>query len=298
VAGYALAARAMIAQGLSLPEYERWTDQLVVRHVHALSPSQRGTFAGGDTQSTTPSIAPSPWTLASVIAGPSSDAAASWARAELVRLNLKGDNASFLIFEALADARGVPATEFPRETSSTFHLSRGNGALFARSSWSRSATWMAMQCTRTIDVDHLPANAGNFVLTRGADEVVVDPSPYGSLSSLTSNAPTVDSAQLPADYRPSQAYWSEKTGYRWARQTASAIVAARCDYADQPNQVRTLYHAEMRLHTHRRLLIHAQRLANHCAINAHEKFTRHVAHCAQAGHGEGTPAHNLVHVAL
>jgi hypothetical protein len=92
---------------------------------------------------------------------------------------------------------------------------------------------MVMQCSKTVDVDHMHANAGNVVLSRGRDDVIVDPSPYGTLSSLTGNAPTVESAHLPEHYKPSQAWWSLKTGYAWARQTTSGIVAARCDYADQ-----------------------------------------------------------------
>ncbi len=233
VAGYALGARAMIEQGTPLPDYQRWADQVVVRHVHALSPGEKGIFVGGDTQAETPSLPPNPWTLAGVLAGPTSDAAAGWARAEIDRMHLAGDEKSFLIFEALADARNVKAVPFPRDTTPTFYLARGNGAFFARSTWSRAASWMAMQCTSAIDVDHLPPNAGNIVLTRGADELVVDPSPYGSLTSLTSNAPTVESGHLLPEYKPSQAFWSEKTRYAWARQTESAIVAARCDYADQ-----------------------------------------------------------------
>ena len=50
---------------------------------------------------------------------------------------------------------------------------KGIGALYARSSWSPSAVWMAVQCTKTVDVDHLPANAGNFVLSRGQDDLIV-----------------------------------------------------------------------------------------------------------------------------
>ena len=219
VAGYALAARAMIEQGVPLPDYERWAESVVLRHVHALLPSESGSFVGGDTQSETPSMPPSAWTLAGAIAGPSSLTAAGWARAELDRLHLAGSDKSFLVFEALADARGVKAAPYARDTAPTYYLTKGNGTMFARSSWSPRASWMAAQCTKKIEVDHLPANAGNFVLTRGADELVVDPSPYGSLSSLTSNAPSVESAHLPADYKPSQAYWSEKTGYAWARQT-------------------------------------------------------------------------------
>mgnify|MGYP002130841442 CR=1 FL=1 len=65
------------------------------------------------------------------------------------------------------------------------------------------------------------------------DDLIVDPAPYDSLSTLTGNAPTVDSPQLPANYRPSQAYWSVKTGFAWAHQTErgrhGAHAAALCD---------------------------------------------------------------------
>lgn len=233
VASYALASRAMIQHGVPLPEFATWADDIVMRHIHALGPGEKGIFVAGDTQETTPSIKPNAWTLAGAIAGPSSDKNAAWARAEMDRLHLKSEDKSFLIYDVFAEARGVPAAPFPRDTAPTMYLARGTGALYARSSWSPNAVWMAVQCTKTIDVDHLPANAGNFALSRGPDELIVDPSPYGSLSSLTSNAPTVESAQLPADYKPSQAYWSEKTRYVWARQTQSAVIAARCDYADQ-----------------------------------------------------------------
>jgi hypothetical protein len=81
--------------------------------------------------------------------------------------------------------------------------------------------------------DHQYANAGNWVLTRGADDLVVDPSPYGSLSTLTGNAPAIDTATLPDGYSPSQGYWGKKTGLVWSRQSGSGIAAARCDYADQ-----------------------------------------------------------------
>jgi len=233
VASYALAARAMMDHGMPLPEFQRWAGDVVLRQIHSLSPGEKGIFVGGDTQAETASLPLSGWTLSSVLGALAQEPAAGWARAEIDRLHVAGEDKSFLIYEALADARNVRPVPFPRDTAPTFYMAKGVGSMFARSTWSPAAAWMAMQCTRTIDVDHLPANAGNFVLTRGGDELVVDPSPYGSLSSLTSNAPSVESAHLPADYKPSQAYWSVRTGYTWARQTESAIVAARCDYADQ-----------------------------------------------------------------
>jgi hypothetical protein len=94
---------------------------------------------------------------------------------------------------------------------------------------------MATYCNPTPneDADHLAPSAGNLIVTRGIDEVIVDPTPYGSLSTLTSNAPTVDSKQQLAKYRPSQATWGETTHFVWAAQTASGVIATRCDYADQ-----------------------------------------------------------------
>lgn len=232
VASYSLAARAMIQHGMQLPEFERWTEEIVQRHVHALSPSEKMTFALGDTEADTAGIRPTRWTLAGVLAGPISDAAAGWARAEIDRLQLPSDSKSFLLFDVLADAKGAEPTPFPRTATPTFHLARGTNTLYARSSWSSSAAWMAMQCTSS-KFDHLPPKAGNLVLTRGSDDLLVDPSPYGTLGTLTSNAPTVEDGQLPAEYKPSQGWWGEKTDFTWARQTESAIVAARCDYADQ-----------------------------------------------------------------
>lgn len=233
VASYSLAARAMMEQGVLLPELERWAEQLVYRDIHARTPNEKGMFVGGDTQNEAPNLPPNPWTLYGVIAGAAAEPAAAWARAETQRLGLKSEDKSFLLFEVLAEARNVKPTAFPREKVPTFYAVKGTGTIYARSSWSPNAVWMAMQCTKTIEVDHLPPNAGNFVLTRGADDLVVDPSPYGSLSSLTSNAPTVESRELPPDYKPGQGFWSEKTRYAWAYQTESSIVVARCDYADQ-----------------------------------------------------------------
>ena len=237
VASYALAARAMKQAGALgsdvAANWSRWAEAVVLRHVHALMPGETGSFAGGDTEADTPSLAPSPWTLAGVAAYPGAGHAAAWALAELRRLGLRTDEGTFLLFEALAEARGITAAPFPHARMLTSYLARGTGTFFARSSWSPGASWMAVQCTRALDVDHQPPNAGNLVITRGDDELIVDPSPYGSLSSLTSNAPTVESAQLPAEYRPSQGYWGTTTGYAWARQTASSITVVRCEYAGQ-----------------------------------------------------------------
>lgn len=230
VVEYAAAARAMAAQGVALARVRPWLDDVLRRYVHALSPGG-GVFAGGDTQAETANLAPNPNTLAAVLIGDASRDSKAWAAAELARL--PHERLDFPLWGALAEAAGVAPVAVPRASWPTTYFARGVGSYFARTDWSKDAIWMVSRCSKTIDVDHSHPDAGNFVLSRGADDVIVDPTPYGSLATLTSNAPTVVSAQLPDDYKPSQAWWSVKTGFAWMRQTASGIVATRCDYADQ-----------------------------------------------------------------
>lgn len=231
VAEYALTLRVMRQQGVELPAAASWPVDLFKRHLYALAPSDR-LFVGGDTQAEEPYIEPFVYTLAAVAL---SDAAPmpfrSYAVAEMNRLKLEWND--FLLFDSLARGVGIKPVPAPRASWPTWYLARGTSTLHARTRWDASAVWMVAQCTKTLDVDHFHPNAGNFVVSRGKDDLIVDPSPYGSLSTMTGNAPTVDSPQLPANYRPSQAYWSVKTGFRWAFQTERGVVAARCDYADQ-----------------------------------------------------------------
>jgi len=123
--------------------------------------------------------------------------------------------------------------QVPRATWPTWYETAGNSTIYARTRWDDQAIWLVMQCSRALETDHRHPDAGTFVLSRGKDDVVVDPSPYGSQSTLTSNAPTVTSPLLPADYIPSQAFWGTQTGWDFRVQTKSGVIAARCDYSDQ-----------------------------------------------------------------
>ncbi len=234
VASYALAARVMAQQGAAPPAVRPWLDAVLRRHVYGLSPGGM-VWAGGDTQAETANVPVGFLTLAGVVLGDASNDSKAWAAHEIERLKLGEDDIAkqFALFGALAQASTVAAAEVPRQSWPTFYLARGVGTLYTRSHWGKDAVWTVLQCNKTIDVDHVHPNAGNVAMSRGPDDLIVDPSPYGTLSSLTSNAPTVESKQLPPDYKPSQAYWSVKTGFKWAHQTASGVVVTRCDYADQ-----------------------------------------------------------------
>jgi hypothetical protein len=229
VASYALSARAARRAGIEVAGVDVWLASVLRRHVYGLTPGDR-CHVGQDTGVETPTIEANALTLAAIALGDAAPDDRRWAKAELARLRLAADE--YLLFEALAvvgdRAQAVPRTSWP-----TWYVAGATGTVFARTRWDDRAIWLAAECAPALDVDHRHPKAGNFVLSRGVDDAIVDPSPYGALSTLTSNAPTVVSAHLPPSYAPSQAPWSEKTGWDWKLQTRSGVVALRCDYADQ-----------------------------------------------------------------
>lgn len=226
---YSLAARAMNDAGATIPGIDTWASALPLRFAHSLTPVTHMTYAGGDADNTTPHRAPANGALLAAIVGPANAQSKSLARKLNAELGLSNENP---LFDALALAAAGPSAGLASD-SPTHHLARGAGNWYVRGSWAPETVWSVFQCSRHVVADHQYSNAGNWVLTRGGDDLVVDPSPYGSLSTLTGNAPAIDSAVLPSGYSPSQGYWGESTGLRWSRQSASGIAAARCDYGDQ-----------------------------------------------------------------
>ncbi len=228
VAHYSLAARIARRAGIKVDGVEAWLASVLRRHVHGLSPGER-VYVGQDTEHEQANIAPHVLTLNAVALGDASPDDRRWARGELARLKL-GDKDYFL-YDALAGV-GDRAARLPRPEWPTWYATAATGTVFARTRWDERGIWLVAECPRGIGVDHRHPKAGNFVLSRGVDDVIVDPSPYGSASTLTSNAPAVASALLPADYTPSQGPWSKESTWSWATQTKSGVVAMRCDYAD------------------------------------------------------------------
>lgn len=228
VAEYALAARIAKPFGAKVDGVDRWLGAVLRRHVYALNPSDR-LWVGGDLDSEVAYPEPSAMTLVAVALGDASRDDRRWAKGELSRLKL-GDKES-LLYDALA-AIGDPPALVPRASWPTWYRAAGTATLFARTGWDDRAIWFVAECARTSALDHRSPNAGNFVLSRGTADLIVDPSPYGSLSTLTGNAPTVRSRQLPGPYQPSQGAWGAGVRWRWATRTAGGVVAARCDYAD------------------------------------------------------------------
>jgi MYXO-CTERM domain-containing protein len=228
VAEYALAARVAKAAGLATTGVPAWLGSLLRRHIYALNPSDR-LWAGGDFDDVHSYVEPSVLTLDAIALGDAQPQDKKWARGELVRLQLS--DRDWLLYDALASI-GDPPALVPRTAWPTWYQAPAVGTLYTRTGWDAHAVWFVAACAKTDSLDHRGPNAGNFALSRGEADLIVDPSPYGSLSTLTGNAPTVISKQLPANYQPSQGAWGEDVAWTWATKTQSGVVAARCNYAD------------------------------------------------------------------
>jgi len=233
---YAIAVRAMEEHGLPLPALDAWTNSMIVAAVHQTVPSKVGYFPTGDydVQDNNTGLEPiyafpAGSRYDAVLAVPSSDQAAAWALNEKQQLT-KGTGTFF--GNVLAEIRDVQPQDYRTQSSAPplWYLVRGTRQLVARTSWDSDAYWAIFTSAPAVNSDHHHFDASNFAFSRGADDLVVDPSPLGTRSTLTSNAVSADSAGVPGDYAGSQTPWN-KAELMWARGTESKVYAARSDFA-------------------------------------------------------------------
>ncbi len=230
IAELSLGARLMRVRGVEVGGVARWLDAVLRRHIYGLSPGD-GVFPGGDTEAEVSNVPPNVLTLDAVALGDASPDDKRWARGELSRLQLS--DKYYLLFDALAGVGDKPVLP-PRSQWPTWYVAAGTGSLYARTRWDDDAMWFVATCHAAIDTDHRHPDAGNFVLSRGHDDVIADSAPYGTQSTFTTNAPTIAAPGMArTDYTPSQGWWSEKTAFEWTTQRKTGVVAARCNYADQ-----------------------------------------------------------------
>jgi hypothetical protein len=235
VAEYAAAARALADNGAAFPEMSSWANTLPLRYVYATVPSNDGQYVGGDFDSTDVYRSPPGLTLDAVLLGPSDDQAAGWAQFLKGKLAsaLQPPSGSLAVWSALADLRTVTPVDYTAQTPAPplFYLARGTRTLYTRTSWDPSAFWGVFESAPQVNSDHHHFSASNFVFSRGADALIVDPSYYGCRGTLPTNAVTADSSVVIGTYAPSQTPWSEAE-LLWARGTSSSVFAARSDFAN------------------------------------------------------------------
>ncbi len=225
---YAVAARAVEANGMPLPALEAWTNSLAVRYIYGTVPTMDGQWVGGDLYSTQVYQSPSVNEVDAVLVGPSSDQAAAWAAFMKMQ---QAVGAGAFVYNAMAELRSVAPQDYRLQSPppSTWYLARGSRAMYVRTSWAPTAFWGVFSSPPHIVDDHEHFAAGDFVFSRGADHLIVDSSNYGENATFETNAIAGD-ANLVADYTPSQTPWSGAE-LRWARGTIRRAFAARADFA-------------------------------------------------------------------
>lgn len=226
---YSVAARALSVNGAPQPELDAWVDSIAIRYLHATVPDESGSWAGGDFDDESVYVPPNVNVLDAVLAGNASDTAAGWAA---FMKGAQGAGPGVYFYNALAEARSVTPIDFTASSPapSRWYVARGTRALYARSDWTAGAFWSVFSSSPSNVSDHMHYAASNFVLSRGADHLVVDPSVYGEPSTLATNAVSADSTIAQDDYGMTQTPWSEAE-LVWARGTADAVYAARSDFA-------------------------------------------------------------------
>ncbi|HTJ47641.1 MAG TPA: MYXO-CTERM sorting domain-containing protein [Kofleriaceae bacterium] len=232
VAELAMSAKALRDNGVDMSAWTKWENALVSRTLYATVPDKSGAYIGGDSESETPHMPVQSTTLDAAILDNADPTLKAYAAQVIKERGLHED--LFPMVDALAEANAPAPLAFPTD-SATWFYAPGSRTLYARTDWAKTGVWMTTQCAAQRVPDHMWVNAGDVVLTRGSDHLIVDPTPYGAFSTLTGNAPTVPSNNLPTDYRPSQGSWGtdQTVDFKWARQTQSGVIAARCDYAGQ-----------------------------------------------------------------
>lgn len=223
---YAVATRALEAQGSAQPEMDAWASALALRLMHGTLPKLDGNWVGGDLDSGSIYASPRREVVDAILIG-ASDPAASWAAFLAQKQALR---AGSWIYDAIAEARAATPADFRAQTPAParWYLARGTRAMYARTAWDEAAYWAVFSSAPAIVSDHAHFSASNFVFTRGGDHLVVDPSRYGEVSTLATNALSVDSAQLTGNHAQSQSLWSQAE-LAWARGTDDAVYAARSD---------------------------------------------------------------------
>ncbi len=226
---YAVAARALDEHGAPQPEMAAWTDSLALRNMYGALADLSGQWVGGDFDDEAVYAPPNVNELDAVLAGSSSDKSASFAAFQKQAQAL---GAGSYVYNALAEIRSVPPVDFRAQSPEPprWYLARGTRAVYARTSWKPDALWSVFTSAPAVVSDHTHYSASSFVLNRGADALIVDPSRYGEVDSLATNAVTAESSVAQGDYLPTQTPWSEAE-LLWARGSDSAVYAARSDFA-------------------------------------------------------------------
>ena len=181
-----------------------WLSQVVEMRAAALWPDGKHLFDNGDWEKK-PATASANELIAIAAVLPETDPASPHALSLATLAKNPHDDWPWLW--ALVASR--TKREDPRRGGASY-LAPGTGTLFARTSWSPAAVWVAFSSSPYL-ADHQHADAGGFEIVRGGDALVVDPSGYGSYATSSHNCLLVDDGKENLVYAPNQGSWGADT---------------------------------------------------------------------------------------
>ena len=177
---YAAATSALELAGASLPAMDAWASSLFLRHAYARTAAEQVEFCGnGDCDITTPNKTPDVNELDAVLLGSPTSQAASWALSLKQSSNLQ---AGSFFYNAVAEARSVTPQDYTQQTPAPplWYVTPGTREIYASAGNDPAAYWGVFKSSPEVNSDHQHFDASSFVFSRGADDLIVDPAPYGA----------------------------------------------------------------------------------------------------------------------
>lgn len=199
---YALSARAIEEQGAPQPDLRQWSSNLFLAYAYATPPADDGVFTNGDLDNDAPLSAFSARPFLATIAWGGDDTTAGYAAGFRQANAIPADDCP--VFEALAEARGATSADYTKTNAPLWYLAPGTRKLFARAAWTATSPWAVFASAPRLVPDHQHPDAANFAFSIGKDHLIVDPSPYGGLSTLTANGVNIDSNTVDMSAQPGQ----------------------------------------------------------------------------------------------
>lgn len=185
-----------------------WLGENVTHHVHALLPDEKSVYDGGtwgERPARPSGLALAAITLALEGVDDARVAEARWLRAHALP-PLEREQAWLGL---LAD-RPAASERSPREGAPlSLHLT-GQGLTFARSDWSKQATWVSFQAGPRLAEDHQHSDQGHFSLVRGSDHLLVDGGGSEGSATINHNTLLIDDGGKVMNYTPNQGVWGAK----------------------------------------------------------------------------------------
>lgn len=185
-----------------------WLRETIAFQIHALHPHEKTMHDAADWSEKPARANPAPYLAISLA---HHDPAIKKRALSVARITKNPEGQPIHWLEFLADDP-AEASEDTRQ-GPTSYLSRGTGTFFARTDWTKSATWVSLQAS-PLWADHQHSDQGHFEIVRGGDLLFTDPGDYDSNATTAHNCILVDDGGENMEKSPNQAIYGQKVGMR------------------------------------------------------------------------------------